>query len=166
MVPLCLPFCNIFLKCNLLPEFMEHFFLHAFNLSQNVSLKFLCKVHSTGCEEWEGNGHLWEQDVLFHEEGCALNLCYQPCLSSAKTRCADLCTAFLCAVLRVTRGKHMGRGSVEGGEVNVLHSGPGRGAERWPVCCVCAWPRATHWQTPLAELSAEFPRWDTCDVYC
>lgn len=52
MVPLCLPFCNIFLKCNLLPEFMEHFFfLHAFNLFQNVSLKFLCKVHSTLCEE-------------------------------------------------------------------------------------------------------------------
>lgn len=164
MVPLCLPFCNIFLKCNLLPEFMEHFFsMHLICLKMfpwNFFVKYIVL-----CEESGRQRSLVGTECIIREEGFALSLCYQSrCPWRAQQRLPVLISASHSFVrswrspMANTRGKGAWRKERSmfciQGLAEALRSGP---------CFICAWPRAT--QTPLAELSADSPRGDTCDVY-
>lgn len=164
MVPLCLPFCNIFLKCNLLPEFMEHFSMHLICLKM-FPWNFFVKYTVLFVRNLEGSGHLWEQNVLFREEGSALSLCYRSCCPRrARQRLPVLISAPRSFVrswgspVANTRGEGAWRKEKPTFCIQRLAE-----ALRSGLCFMCAWPRVT--QTPLAELSADSPRGDTCDVY-
>lgn len=93
MVPLCLPFCSNFLKCNLLLEFMEHFFPppYAFNLFQNVSLKFLCKVHRSLCEECRRQRSLVGTECIIPWRGLRFKPLLPVMLSLARHGRGSLC---------------------------------------------------------------------------
>lgn len=67
----------------------------------------------------------------------ALSVMLSLVCAAVETCYAELCAPFFSAVLRVTCGKHPGRGSVEEGKVNVLHSGEDTVSRGGCLSCVC-----------------------------
>ena len=80
-------------------------------------------------------------ECIIGEEGFhfkpALSVRLSLVCAAVETCYADLRASFFSAVLRVTCGKHPGRGSVEEGKVNVLHSGEDTVSRGGCLSCVC-----------------------------
>lgn len=116
---------------------MEHVFSNAFHLFQNVSLKFLCKVHSLLCEESRRQQSLVGTECILLWRGLRFKPLLSVMLSLVRlgrdTPCWSLGRIPLCGL----EGHPWQVGVLEEGEVNILHSGCGRGTEKWPMFHVC-----------------------------